>query len=314
MSEKISRRDFISKSATGVGLVSLKSLEVLEKDIPKEASDELPKRMLGRTGRMVSCIGFGGGGRYWRDVANESTAEELVNYAVKLGITYFDSAKDYGNSKTEKRYGRYLTPKYRKQIFLTSKTQSRTYDEIMKDVETSLKNLNTDYLDLYCMHGIDKIEDVETLSGPSGGYKAYIKLKNEGVAKNIGFSFHKWNDASKESLKRFDPDAVLCVINASRDSGCEQYFLPLALVKNIGVIAIKTTGASALIGNVTGQDLVRYALSLPIALASIGMESYGTLESCVSIAKEPLISPEKREEIVKKLAFDPKVHKLPYFR
>lgn len=314
MRDKISRRDFINKSVLGMCLVNTDVKGESNFNNSKKISYELPKRKLGRTGRMVSCIGFGGGGRFYRDVVLESVAEKLIEHAIRLGITYFDAAKIYGNGKTEKRYGKYLTPKYRNRIFLTSKTQSRKYDEVMQDIETSLINLNTDYLDLYYMHGIDKMEDVETLSGSSGGYEAYMRLKNEGVVKNIGFSFHKWNEASQTSFERFDIDVVMCPLNASRNSGCEKNFLPLALERNIGVVAMKITGASALIGNVTGSDLVRYTLSLPIAVANLGIEGFGTLESCIEIAKEPIISPEQRDDINKRLAFDPKIHKLPYFQ
>lgn len=316
MKGKIPRRDFIFKSVLGVGLTSLNTEELLKAGTPKETFEGVPKRKLGRTGRMVSCIGFGGGSRYASWVPNEGDAEKLIDYAIKLGITYFDAARSYGGGVTEKRYGRYLTPKYRNQIFLTSKTEMRTYDGVMKEIDISLKTLKTDYLDLYCMHGIDRIEDVKTLLSSSGGYKAFVKLKDEGVAQNIGFSFHKWNEASKESFEKFDVDAVLCPLNASRNSGNEVNFLPLALERDVGVIAIKTTGQNALIGlgGVRGGDLVRYALSLPISLASVGIDGYATLESCAEIGREPVISKEEAEKIHKQLGFDPKIHRLPYFQ
>lgn len=314
MKNKISRRDFIQKSALGIGAVSVDGMKKSDTSSKKETSGGVPKRKLGRTGRMVSCIGFGGGSRYAYWVPQEGDAEKLIDYAIQLGITYFDAARGYGNGETEKRYGRYLTPKYRNQIFLTSKTQKRTYDGVMEEIEISLDALKTDRLELYCMHGIDKIEDVNTLSSSTGGYKAFLKLKNQGVVESIGFSFHKWNRASQESFKRFDVDAVLCPLNASRNSGNEENLLPLALERNVGVIAIKTTGQNALIGNLSGADLVRYALSLPIALASVGMDGYATLESCVEISGEPVLSKSEREEMHIKLAFDPKKTRLPYFQ
>jgi len=316
MKKKISRRNFISKSALGVGAMNLIHCAKGKTDFTTSniINGGIPKRKLGRTGRMVSCIGFGGGSRYTSWVPQEGDAEKLIHYAIKLGITYFDAARSYGGGKTEKRYGRYLTPNYRNQIFLTSKTEKRTYDGVMEDIEISLKYLKTDYLDLYCMHGIDRMSDVETLSGASGGYKAYVKLKDEGVVQNIGFSYHKWNEASQQSFERFDVDAVLCPLNASRNSGNEENMIPIALERDIGIIAIKTTGQNALIGNVTGADLVRYALSLPIALASVGMDGYATLESCVEIAKEPVLSKTEAEKVHKKLAFDPKKTRLPYFQ
>ena len=314
MKQKISRRDFIGKSALSVGAMGITVKDLKNPPSADKLSLGIPKRKLGRTGSLVSCIGFGGGGRFYRDVGLESIAEKLLDYAVKLGITYFDSARAYGGGKTEKRYGRYLTPKYRDKIFLNSKSQMRDYDGVMKDIEISLKTLKTDNLDLYCMHGIDTMEQVDTLLSPSGGYKAFLKIRDEGVAKNIGFSFHKWNEASKRAFENFDIDVVMCPLNASRQSGNEKYLLPLAQERNVSVIAIKTTGASALIGNIPGRDLIRYALSLPISVVNIGIEGFGTLESCVEIANERMISSEERDEIHRKLAFDPKIHRLPYFQ
>ena len=156
---------------------------------PVSGSDELPKRRLGRTNRMVSCIGFGSGSRYCNWVADDITLQKHIDHAVNLGITYFDSARSYGNGVSEERYGKFLTPKYRKQIFLNSKSIERTYDGVMKDIETSLKTLKTDYLDMYTLHGIDQVEDVDTLLSASGGYKAFLKLRDEGVVKNICFSY-----------------------------------------------------------------------------------------------------------------------------
>jgi aryl-alcohol dehydrogenase-like predicted oxidoreductase len=282
-------------------------------DISIVKSGELPKRRLGRTNRMVSCIGFGAGSRYCNWVADEGTLQKHIDYAIKLGITYFDSARSYGNGLAEERYGKFLTPKYRDQIFLNSKSIERTYDGVMKEIEISLKTLNTNYLDLYCMHGIDKVEDVDVLLSPSGGYKAFLKLKNEGVVKNIGFSFHKWNDASQKSFKEFDVDAILCVINASKYNGNEDSLLPLASKRDVGIIAIKIMGQNALIGNVSGDDLLRYALSLPISVANVGIDGFAPLESCVEVGKEPLLSETEAQKIQLKLKFDPKVTRLPYY-
>lgn len=276
-------------------------------------SKELPKRRLGRTNRMISCIGFGAGSRYTKWVVDDNTLQKHIDYAIKLGINYFDASRAYGDGLTEERYGKFLTPKYRNQIFLNSKTVQRTYNGVMKEFEISMKALKTDYLDLYCMHGIDYMEQVNTLLSSSGGYKAFLKLKNEGVVKNIGFSFHKWNEASQKSFTEFDVDAVLCVINASKYTGNEDNFINLALKRDIGIIAIKIMGQNALIGNVSGNDLLRYALSLPISVANVGMDGFTPLDSCVSVGKEPLISEAEAEQIHLKLNFDPKVTKLPYY-
>jgi aryl-alcohol dehydrogenase-like predicted oxidoreductase len=316
MKKQITRRRFIGSAALTASatiLPAFSGAEAAGAVRSAEVTAELPKRKLGRTNRMVSCIGFGGGSRYTNWVAPDEILQKHIDHAIKLGITYFDSARSYGNGLSEERYGKFLTPKYRKQIFLNSKTEERTYDGVMKDIEISLKTLKTDYLDLYCMHGIDKVEDVETLLSASGGYKAFLKLRDEGVVKNIGFSFHKWNEASQKSFREFDADAIMCVINAARSNGNEDNLIPLATERNLGIIAIKIMGQNALIGNVSGNDLLRFTLSLPVTLANVGMDGFAPLESCVEIGKEPLLTEKKAGEIVKRLNFDPKVTRLPYF-
>ncbi len=317
MKNKFSRRRFLQAAAVTTTAAMLPGVTTNAasptSDLSTSKSDELPKRRLGRTNRMVSCIGFGAGSRYCNWVADERTLQKHIDHAINLGITYWDSARSYGNGIAEERYGKYLVPKYRDQIFLNSKTEERTYDGVMREIEVSLKTLNTNYLDLYCMHGIDMLEDVDTLLSSSGGYKAFLKLKDEGVVKNIGFSFHKWNAASQKSFKEFDIDAILCVINAARYNGNEDGLLPIAKQRDIGIIAIKVMGQNALIGNVSGDDLLRYALSLPVSVCNVGIDGFAPLESCVEVGKEPLISGVEAEKIRIRLNFDPNVTRLPYF-
>jgi len=317
MKTPFSRRKFLQAAAVSATAAMLPntatSTTVTKSEMPDLKAGELPKRRLGRTNRMVSCIGFGGGSRYANWVADEGTLQKHIDYAITLGVTYFDAARLYGNGLTEERYGKYLTPKYRNRIFLNSKTIERSYDGVMKDIETSLKTLKTDYLDLYCMHGLDTAEDVDSLLSMSGGYKAFLNLKKEGVIRNIGFSFHKWNDASRKSFEEFDVDAILCVINASRYNGCEDGLLPLAAKRDIGIIAIKIMGQNALIGNASGDELLRYALSLPISVANVGIDGFAPLESCVEVGKEPVLTEDEAKKIQVKLAFDPKVTRLPYY-
>jgi aryl-alcohol dehydrogenase-like predicted oxidoreductase len=317
MKRNFTRRKFLQAAAlttTGAILPAMAGASAPEGiGTVRAKSAELPKRRLGRTNRMVSCIGFGAGSRYCAWAANDEILQNHIDHAINLGITYFDTARAYGNGLSEERYGKYLVPKYRKQIFLNSKSMERSYDGVMKGIETTLNTLKTDYLDLYCMHSIDKMEDVDELLSASGGYKAFVKLKNEGVIKNIGFSFHKWNDASRKCFENFDADAVLCPINASKSNGNEDGFLPLALKRDIGVIAIKLMGQNVLIGNVSGDDLLRFGLSLPISVANVGMDGFAPLESCVEVGKEPLLTEEESGRIVKELKFDPAVTKLPYY-
>lgn len=317
MKKPVSRRKFVQVAAITTSATIFPHITggtALAGDKKPETGPEgLPQRRLGRTNRMVSCIGFGGGSRYCGWSATDEILQNHIDHAIRLGITYFDTARSYGDGMSEQRYAKFLIPKYRNKIFLNSKTTERTYDGVMREIETSLKTLNTDYLDLYTMHAIDYMEDVDQLLGNTGGYKAFLKLRDEKVVRNIGFSFHKWNDASRKSFEQFDIDAILCVINASRYNGNEDGLLPLAEKRDIGIIAIKVMGQNALIGNVSGDDLLRYVLSLPVSVANVGMDGFAPLESCVEVGREPLISREEAKMIEKKLNFNPEVTKLPYF-
>ncbi|HUX96795.1 MAG TPA: aldo/keto reductase [Bacteroidales bacterium] len=274
---------------------------------------QLPQRRLGRTNRMVSCLGFGGGSQWCNWPVKDELLQNHIDHAIALGITYFDTARSYGNGLSETRYGKFLTPKYRNQIFLNSKTGDRTYDGVMKDIETTLGLLKTDHLDNYCMHSIDKIEDVDTLLSSTGGYKAFLKLRDQGVVKNIGFSYHKWNDASQKAFKEFDIDIIMCPMNATRSNGNEDNMVPLALKRDLGIIAIKIMGQNVLIGNVSGDDLLRYAMTLPVAVLNVGMDNFASLESCTEVVRQPVISEAEAIRIQQKLNFDPAVIKLPYF-
>jgi uncharacterized protein len=324
MKNNFSRRNFLQTAAISATAAMIPNIAGAAPEAKTEVSADnlkvapvegLPQRRLGKTNRMVSCIGFGGGSRYCLWAADDRQQQMLIDYAIKLGITYWDSARGYGNGLCEVRYGKFLTPKYRKQIFLNGKTEERSYDGVMKEIEISLKAMNTDYMDMYCMHGIDKVEQVDALLNPAtGGYKAFLKLKNEGVIKNVGFSYHKWNDASQKCFEVFDVDAVLCPINASKFTGNEDNMIPIATKRDIGIIAIKILGQNMLIGNVTGNDLIRYTLSLPgVAVANVGIDGWPALEATVGVAKEPLITKEQREKINADLKFDHTKVRLPYF-
>ena len=142
MKKRISRRRFIQAATITTSAAVIPAFAAAEASTAAARStaksDLLPKRKLGRTNRMVSCIGFGGGSRYTNWVAPDEILQKHIDHAIKLGITYFDSARSYGNGLSEERYGKFLTPKYRNQIFLNSNTGERTYDGVMRDIEKSV--------------------------------------------------------------------------------------------------------------------------------------------------------------------------------
>jgi aryl-alcohol dehydrogenase-like predicted oxidoreductase len=123
----------------------------------------LPTRVLGRSGVAVPIIGFGGGSRFCR-VEDPDKGAEILNYALDHGLYYWDTAGNYTSPKviSEERFGLVLKNR-RREVCLATKVEDRTYDGAMRQLETSLKRLQTDYLDICQVHSVDSLEDVEKI-------------------------------------------------------------------------------------------------------------------------------------------------------
>jgi len=162
----------------------------------------MERRAFGTTGEKVSVVGFGG-----IICMNEEPGEakRLVSQAVDRGISYFDVAPSYGNA--EERLGPALSP-YRKKVFLACKTGKRTAAEAEAELARSLAQLKTDHVDLYQHHGVTTLEDVETIMGPGGAMEAFVKAREKGLARFLGFSAHT-EEAALALMDRFAFDTIL---------------------------------------------------------------------------------------------------------
>ena len=166
----------------------------------------MERRPLGRTGAELSIIGMGG--IVIKEV-EQAEADRIVSEAVARGVNYFDVAPTYGNA--EARLGPALEP-YRDQVFLVGKTAERTEKESARDLDHTLRTLRTDYLDLYQLHGLASVEEVETVFGPKGAITTLESARQVGKVRFLGFSAHSV-DAALEALRRFPFDSVLFPIN-----------------------------------------------------------------------------------------------------
>src|SRR5688500_10790403 len=122
------------------------------------AEPKILRRPLGKTGMQVSILGLGGGSQFLSACKTDEEAAALVNMAIDEGINYLDSAWSYGNGESPRRYG-LVVPKRRAEVYVTSKTLKRDRDAGLREFESSLKNLKTDYLDLMQIHLIQPDED-----------------------------------------------------------------------------------------------------------------------------------------------------------
>ena len=183
---------------------------------------------------MLSMIGFGG------IVVNGATDEQAasrVKEAIDFGINYFDVAPTYGNA--EEMLGPALEP-YRKDVFLACKTTERKKDGAQKELEQSLKYLRTDYFDLYQLHAVTTLEDVDIIFAKDGALEAFVKAREEGLVKHLGFSAHSV-EAALALMERFDFDTILFPFNfaAWYNGNFGPQVMEEAKKQNMGILALK---------------------------------------------------------------------------
>lgn len=280
----VSRRDFMKRAAAGAAAfgVAGMSSSILQ---AATAPPLIPQRTLGKTGAKISILGFGGGSRFL--VASEEQGAAMLERAIAMGITYFDTASSYGKDRaSEKMFGKVL-PKYRDQIFLTTKTADRTYDGMMKSVEVSLGHLKTDRLELMQMHDVGPSDDPAAWEKPDGALTALRKLRDEKVIKYIGFTGHQKAEVHRDVIEKMDYDTVLMALNAADHKSFRELALPAAEKKNMGIIAMKVT--RGLVGTGEGKstpdELLAWAFSLPVSTVIVGMETIAQIDQNVQFAK-----------------------------
>jgi aryl-alcohol dehydrogenase-like predicted oxidoreductase len=196
----------------------------------------MEKRKLGKTGEFLSIVGFGG-----IAVMDEGTdvARDLVAKAVQeRGINYFDVAPSYGNA--EEMLGPALEP-YRNSVFLACKTGKRDAAGAQEELEGSLKRLRTDHFDLYQLHAVTTMEDVEQIMGPGGALETFVKAREKGLVRYLGFSAHS-EQAALALMGRFDFDTILFPFNwvCWHQGNFGPPVLARAQEKEMGILALKT--------------------------------------------------------------------------
>jgi predicted aldo/keto reductase-like oxidoreductase len=246
----------------------------------------LPKRPLGKTGEEISILGLGGEG-ILRTHDEEEQATALIRRALDLGITYFESARAYASS--ESYYGMALQGR-RREVFLASKSHERTGDGALKHLEATLKNMKTDFLDLWMIHDVRSPKDIEEIFAPRGAIKAFEAAKRNKLVRFVGISGHRNPTLLSRALNLFPFDVVLMPVNPAEP----HYWsflgevLPGALEKGMGVLGMKTLSRGVSIrifGNDSLEMFLRFAMSQPISAAVVGCESMDQLEANVRIAQ-----------------------------
>ena len=265
-----------------------------------EYKDKIPKRTLGKTKLKVSILSMGGQGSTEHEDKEESI--KIFQRGYKLGINYIDTAPTYADGLSEKYIGEAIE-KFRKNIILATKTEDRDRDTSLRNIEQTLKRLRTDYIDIWQLHHLDSMKDVNEITKKGGALEALTEMRDQGVVKFLGFTGHENPEILSEMNKRFDFDTVLCAVNAADvhvKPSFVKTFLPEAKKSNLGIIGMKVLGQGYIIhpkGITTTWEPIQYALSLPVSTIIVGHDKVAQLEENASIARsfEQLTSSEMKE-------------------
>ena len=316
----LSRRQFLQAAAVGAAVVP---------SFGADSRSNLPTRVLGKTGIRVSLLGFGSGSRFLM-YKDDDKALEALSRALDLGITYVDTAHSYGDGKSSNASTR-LMPERRKHITLATKLSARTADGARRQIELSLKRLQTDRLDVLHIHALSGPEDLVAIEKPDGILKALYEARDQKIARAIGITCHAAPAALKTALERHDFDCTQMALNAAMarmaesgggmkatrmtEGGFEELALPVAVRKGMGVIAMKVFAQDQIVGAASIDKLLSYSLSLPVSLASVGMPKLEFIERNIELARvfTPMSDTDRRR-LTDSIAAEHKVSLVAFFQ
>lgn len=246
----------------------------------------MEKRMLGRTGLMVTAISFGG------LPVQRCTTEEagpVLQAALDAGINFIDTARAYTDS--EEKIGRHIAAR-RSEYYLATKSMARDKAGMAKDIDLSLRMMKTDYIDLYQVHNIKARKDLEAAMAPGGALEALRDARQAGKIGHIGVTGHNL-DLLIEAVKTNEFSTVQVPFNCVETKPAEELF-PLARSMNIGTIVMKPLGG----GQLTKLDLaLRFILGHDISTVIPGMDEVAHIGQNLAALKNyrPLSAAEQAE-------------------
>jgi len=286
--QKKNRREFIQATASAAVLVGASTNPILAEQ--RMVSGGIPTRPLGKTGVHIPILGLGG----WHIGSVEgSEAIRIMHASIDQGLTFFDNAWDYHDGGSEEIMGKALANGKRKDVFLMTKNCERDYEGSMRNLEESLKRLQTDHIDLWQFHEII-YDNAPDWVFEKGGLKAALEARQQGKVRFIGFTGHKDPRIHLKMLgKPHDWDAVQMPINVldAHYRSFQREVVPVCEKRGIGVLGMKSLGGSspgAIVANtdLTASELRRYALSLPISSLVSGITSMEELEQDLNVARD----------------------------
>ncbi|HVZ82729.1 MAG TPA: aldo/keto reductase [Terracidiphilus sp.] len=331
---KTGRRDFLKAggAVTAALLVPGAALGVTpNKSLPglpfnPRTIEAMPTRNLGKTGYKVGIFSLGGQAALEK-ANNFDTAVPIIERALDLGVNYLDTSSIYGGpERWSEQYVGKVMARRRNEAFLATKTKERTYDGSMRMIEKSLELLQTDHVDLWQLHDIGTMYDVDQVFAKGGAMEALLAMKEQKVVRYLGLTGHYRPDSLMAGINKYPFDTILMAMNAAdpHHYSFNDQLLPLAVERQMGIIGMKIPGRSRLLaswtppsidaqkhswegmtiqtsspGTLKMREAMYYTLSKPVSTVIIGCDSIPQLEQNVQYAREftPLTD-KQQEELV----------------
>jgi predicted aldo/keto reductase-like oxidoreductase len=282
-----SRRNFLA-TTLGTTVVAVATSPTFTRAARAAApSGEIPRRSFGKTGVPVSILGLGG----WHVGIQKEKADSirLIQTAMDAGINFLDNSNDYNEGQSEIRMGEAIQGR-RDQVFLMTKHNYRDRKHALLDLEVSLKRLQTDHLDLWQFHSIERQEDPDWIFASHGAIEAAEQARKQGKVRFIGFTGHKSPDYHLKMLtKPYDWDALQMPLNVldPHFGSFERKVLPEAVKRNLGIVGMKPMAFqnAPKTGVITSIECLHYAMSLPVSVTITGCETLERLDTALEAAR-----------------------------
>lgn len=285
---KPNRRDFLGKVTAGIAAATGGALA----KPPATAKGEMPYRTLGRSGEKVSLLGLGG--FHIGMQKDEQESIRIVRTAIDNGVNFLDNCWDYNGGESEIRMGKALRDGYRKRVFLMTKIDGQVKDLAAKQIDESLRRLQTDTIDLLQFHEVIRPGDPDRIFGPGGSFEAAMAAKKAGKIRYIGFTGHKDPDIHLKMLNTgfqhgFTFDSVQMPLNVM-DMHFKSFahkVVPVAVQHGIGVLGMKSMGDGNVLksNTVTPVECLHYAMSLPTSVVINGCDTLEYLQQGLDAAR-----------------------------
>ena len=282
-----SRREFLGTTLGGAAAAAAAVHLLPAEGRAAESSGGMPMRSFGKTGVKVSQLGLGG----WHIGIQKERSEShrLIRMAMDHGVNFLDNSIDYNEGQSELRMGEAIKGR-RDQVFLMTKHNFRDKKSARRDLEISLKRLQTDHLDLWQFHSIERAEDPDWIFEKNGAIEAAELAKKQGKTRFIGFTGHKNPEFHLKMLaKPYAWDAIQMPLNAldPHFRSFERLVLPEAVKRNLGIVGMKPMAFqnAPKTGAITSTECLHYAMSLPVSVTITGCETEERLRTALEAVR-----------------------------